>query len=226
MPEVTNLHPNDATDSSSEEETTWPTAGYQPRRESFRPQIPESQQAADDFTTSSSENSLEEYQFSETPRLRRRTRSSIRAEENAQQNDESIGIDSDLTNEVNLPVVTDTASMTSEEDVTWIRRHEQSGLDSDSERSNSPEMLSNADLNEAIFVRQDTQTIQEAWMREVRKDRKFCIVEKIVYLLFEYARLTEIDKYCYREMNTKDQNSLGKSFELQHKVICLTISSV
>ena len=60
MPEVTNLHPNDATDSSSEEETTWPTAGYQPRRESFRPQIPESQQAADDFTTSSSEKSLEE----------------------------------------------------------------------------------------------------------------------------------------------------------------------
>ena len=192
MPEVTNLHPNDATDSSSfsEEETTWPTAEHPPRRESNRPQIPESQQAADEFTTSSSESSLEEYQFSGTPRLRRRARSSIRAEEDLQQDDESIGIDIHLTNEVNLSVVTDAASMTSEGGVIWIRRHEPSGSDSDSERSNTPEMLENEDFDEAIIFQQVTQ---ESWISKVSKDYIFYIIVQILILRFKFARLTGID---------------------------------
>ena len=223
MPEVTNLHPNDATDSSSfsEEETTWPTAEHPPRRESNRPQIPESQQAADEFTTSSSESSLEEYQFSGTPRLRRRARSSIRAEEDLQQDDESIGIDIHLTNEVNLSVVTDAASMTSEGGVIWIRRHEPSGSDSDSERSNTPEMLENADSDKAVVFQ---PTSQESWINKVSMDCIFYIGRQLVYLQFKYPWLVAVGR-DYRGMFTEYQNIIGKGFIFQHEAICLTISS-
>ena len=208
MPEITYHYPNDATGSSSSgEEATWPTAGYQPRRRGYRPQIPETQQAADEFTTSSSENSLEEYQISGTPRLRR-TRSSVRAED-PQQDDESIAVDSHLPNEVNLSVVTDTASMLYEEDVIWIRRHEQSGSDADSERSNSPEMLAIAGSNEAIDV-------QESWISKL----SIFTDELPIFLLLEYAKLAGIEQCDDRRLHTKDQNSLGKSFVLQNEAIC------
>ena len=152
--------------------------------------------------------------------MRRRTRSSIRAEENAQQNDESIGIDIHLTNEVNLPVVTDTVSMLSEEDVIWIR-HEQSGSDSDSERSNTPEMLENADSDKAVVFQ---PTSQESWINKVSMDCIFYIGRQLVYLQFKYPWLVAVGR-DYRGMFTEYQNIIGKGFIFQHEAICLTISS-
>ena len=217
MPEIIYHYPNDATGSSSSgEEATWPTAGYQPRRRGYRPQIPETQQAADEFTTSSSENSLEEYQISGTPRLRR-TRSSVRAEEDLQQDDESIAIDSDLPNEVNLLVVTDTASMSSEEDVTWTRRHEQSGSDADSERSNTPETLAIADLNES---RQNTQITETSRARKILSDYFFYtiyITQRIVLLLSRYKKPAGLDRFHYNRFDTEYQNFGGKCFVRQHE---------
>ena len=62
MTEVTYFYPNDTTGSSSEESTR---SEHRIRRVGFRPVFTSSQQPADQFTTSSSESSLEDYQLSE-----------------------------------------------------------------------------------------------------------------------------------------------------------------
>ena len=107
MPEVTYFYPNDTTDSSSEESTR-PERLI--RRVGFRPVFPSSQQPADQFTTSSSESSLEDYQQSEEEQLHNEFY------------------------EENLAVVTEAVG-----DIISIERQETSGTDADSERSATPE---------------------------------------------------------------------------------------
>ena len=107
MPEATYFYPNDATDSSSEESTR---SEHLIRRVGFRPVFPSSQQPADQFTTSSSESSLEDYQLSE---------------EEQHYNE---------FYEENLAVVTEAVG-----DIIWRERQDTFGSDADSERSATPE---------------------------------------------------------------------------------------
>ena len=119
MPEVTYFYPNDTTGSSSEESTR---SEHLIRRVGFRPVFPSSQQPADQFTTSSSESSLEDYQQSEEE----------------QHNNEF--------DERNLEVVTEGVG-----DIIWRERQDTSGSDADSERSATPEASERANTADGIF---------------------------------------------------------------------------
>ena len=142
MPEIDLYYPYDDSSSSDSGGTGLTRAEHPPRRESHRPQISESQQAADEFTTSSSESSLEDYEI-------RRAAANIpfeveqRQPQQWQHQDEPIIIDINKLLEINLPVMTDTNLVSARRvgDIISIKNWETSGWDADSERSISPEPL-------------------------------------------------------------------------------------